>query len=105
MAMEFIETPLFTKQIATLLSDDEYRGLQNLLIEDPQRGALLKGGAGIRKLRYGRKGSGKSGGIRAIYYWMSRDHTIYLLLAYPKSSKDALSPEETAILAAKVKEL
>lgn len=103
--MEFVETPLFTKQITALLSDDEYRGLQMLLVENPERGDLIKGGGGIRKIRYARQGTGKSGGLRAIYYWVSRDDTVYMLVAYPKSRKDGLTREETAILAAKVKEL
>ncbi|WP_116520569.1 type II toxin-antitoxin system RelE/ParE family toxin [Achromobacter insuavis] len=103
--MEFVETPLFTKQITALLSDDEYRGLQMLLVENPERGDLVKGGGGIRKIRYARQGTGKSGGLRAIYYWISRDDTVYMLVAYPKSRKDGLTREETAILAAKVKEL
>lgn len=103
--MEFVETPLFTKQITALLSDDEYRGLQMLLVENPERGDLVKGGGGIHKIRYARQGTGKSGGLRAIYYWVSRDDTVYMLVAYPKSRKDGLTREETAILAAKVKEL
>ena len=50
--MEFIETPTFTRLITDLLTDDEYRLLQNVLVEDPERGALIRGGGGIRKLRY-----------------------------------------------------
>ena len=50
--MEFIETPTFTRMVTALLSDDEYRELQNELVEDPARGDLIKGGGGIRKLRY-----------------------------------------------------
>ena len=44
--MEFIETPTFTRLVAALLSDDEYRKLQNELLEDPERGALIRGGGG-----------------------------------------------------------
>lgn len=50
--MEFIETPTFTRLVLTLLSDDEYQELQNILVENPARGTLIKGGGGIRKLRY-----------------------------------------------------
>ncbi len=69
--MEFIETPTFTRLITDLLTDNEYRLLQNILVEDPERGALIRGG-GIRKLRYALAGGGKSGGIRVIYYWVTR---------------------------------
>jgi putative transcriptional regulator len=50
-----------------LLSDEEYRGLQNTLAEDPECGNLIKGGGGIRKVRHAMQGRGKSGGVRAIY--------------------------------------
>mgnify|MGYP003495265226 CR=1 FL=1 len=50
--MEFIETPTFTRLLASLLTDDEYRALQNVLVENPARGDLIPGGGGIRKLRH-----------------------------------------------------
>jgi hypothetical protein len=103
--MEFIETPTFTRMITELLADDEYRGLQNELVEDPERGDLIKGGGGIRKLRYAAQGRGKSGGVRVIYYWIKDDFQIYMLVVYPKSKKDNLSDKETAILHDFVKEL
>jgi len=40
-----------------------------------------------------------------IYYWLTADDQIYMLLAYPKSKKDTLSDEETKILRDLVKEL
>ena len=103
--MEFIETPTFTRLITELLPDDEYRLLQTELVEDPERGTLIKQGGGIRKVRFAAKGKGKSGGIRVIYYWLKDDGQIYMLLAYPKSKKDTLSDEETKILRDLVKEL
>lgn len=103
--MEFIETPTFTRLVTDLLSDDEYRELQNELVDDPERGDLIKGGGGIRKLRHAARGRGKSGGVRVIYYWVKDDHLIYLLVVYPKSKKDDLTDKETAILRDFVKEL
>lgn len=103
--MEFIETPTFTRLVTELLSDDEYRALQNVLVEDPERGDLIRGGGGIRKLRHALPGRGKSGGVRAIYYWVRPDHQIYMLVIYPKSIKDDLSDKEVAILRGLVKEL
>lgn len=103
--MEFIETPTFTRLVTALLSDDEYRELQDVLVEDPERGDLIKGGGGIRKLRHAVRGRGKSGGVRVIYYWVKDDHLIYMLVAYPKSKKDDLTDRETTLLRDFVKEL
>ena len=103
--MEFIETPIFTRQVLELLSDDEYRRLQNTLVQNPECGDLIKGGGGIRKVRQAVHGRGKSGGVRAIYYWVKDKHQIYMLVVYPKSKKDDLSDQETAILRDLVKEL
>ena len=103
--MEFIETPTFSRLLAGLLTDDEYSGLQSVLVENPSLGDIIKGGGGIRKLRHALPGRGKSGGVRVIYYWLRDDGQIYMLLIYPKSKKDNLSERETALLREFVKEL
>ena len=33
--MEFIETPTFTRMLVELLTDDEYAGLQSVLVVNP----------------------------------------------------------------------
>lgn len=103
--MEFIETPTFTRLLSGLLTDDEYAGLQHVLVANPQQGDIIKGGGGIRKLRYALPGRGKSAGVRVIYYWLREDGQIYMLLIYPKSRKDDLTERETAVLREFVKEL
>ena len=103
--MEFIETPTFTRLLVPLLNDDEYRTMQNVLVDDPGRGDLVAGGGGIRKLRHAVQGRGKSGGVRVIYYWIKDNHQIYMLVIYPKSRKDDLSGREVAVLRELVKEL
>lgn len=103
--MIFIETPTFTRLVAELLADDEYSNLQTELAKRPDAGDLIKNGGGIRKLRWKRAGTGQSGGIRVIYYWITEDDQILMLVAYPKSVKDNLTDKETAILRNIVKEL
>ena len=74
-------------------------------MEDTERGALIRGGGGIRKLRYVLAGGGKSGGIGVIYDWVTKQDQIYLLVVYPKSKKDNLTDREAAVLRTYVKKL
>jgi hypothetical protein len=71
--------------------------MQMALVENPALGDLIRGGGGIRKLRYAVQGRGKSAGVRVIYYWLKDEFQIYLLLAYPKSTKDTLTDKEVAL--------
>lgn len=66
--LTFIETNIFTKAIKELFDDDEYRKIQNELLNDPQKGDLIQGTGGLRKIRFGRN-SGKSSGVRILYYY------------------------------------
>ena len=96
--MKIIETSFFTKKINTLFSDDEYRNLQNELILNPEKGNIIRGSGGLRKIRYGTSGRGKSGGVRIIYYWIKNKEIILLLLIYPKNEQDNLTPSQLKIL-------
>ena len=62
-AVEFIETSVLTKALNALLTDNEYRLLQNTLWRDPLVGDVVRGGGGIRKMRFAVEGRGKSGGV------------------------------------------
>lgn len=66
--MVIIETSLFTKRIDRLMSQEDYRALQNMLIKSPDAGDIIQASGGIRKVRWGGSGKGKRGGSRLIYY-------------------------------------
>ena len=102
--MEIIETPVFTKRITKLLTDEEYSELQWALIINPEAGAVISGAGGIRKLRWALPGSGKRGGLRIIYYLYTQDERIYLLLPYKKSEQEDLTAEQIKILSKHVRE-
>lgn len=92
--MQFVETPIFTRRMKTLLAEEEYRELQNDLIEQPEAGAVIRGSGGLRKLRWAAKGHGKSGGVRVIYYWYVSSEKFLMLFIYPKNEQDDLTPEQ-----------
>jgi mRNA-degrading endonuclease RelE of RelBE toxin-antitoxin system len=96
----FRETTLFTKQVVEKLTDSEYRELQTALILHPDLGDLIPDTGGLRKMRWvdARRGKGKRGGLRVIYYWFASGTLIYLLVIYSKSDRDDLSMEEKKAL-------
>ncbi len=96
--MIFIETPIFTAQIKALADDETYRQLQRELADDPERGDLIARSGGLRKIRMPLPGRGKRGGARVIYYWVSQQSQIYLLLAYAKNAQDDLTPAQLKTL-------
>jgi len=96
-AIEFIETPMFTRQIKQIATDEELRELQKTLIESPDKGDLIQKTGGLRKVRMATGNQGKSGSARVIYF-LATAEVIYLVMAYPKSTKDSLTDAEKAAL-------
>lgn len=97
---EFVETSIFTRELKSLLSDDEYKEFQAFLIENPEAGDLIVGTGGCRKVRWSRPGTGKRSGVRAIYYFYNSVGKLYMLIIYPKGEKDSLTAAEKAQLKA-----
>jgi len=78
MKLVFFETPVFTLLLPTYLDDESYRALQRLLLNSPEAGDVMPGTGGFRKLRWEdpRRGKGKRGGLRIIYYYLTADRQI-----------------------------
>jgi len=102
--MLFIETPIFTKLVIDLISDDEYRKLQLALVLRPEAGKIIPGSGELRKIRWKSGGSGKRGGLRLIYFWDVPEDIIYMLLIYKKSKQEDLTPNQLKTLRNLVKE-
>ena len=96
--MVILETHAFTTAILELLSDEEYRLLQQALVARPDAGRLMRGSGGLRKIRWAAKGRGKRGGVRVIYYWHVPGDRLLMLLAYAKSERDDLTPRQRVML-------
>jgi len=98
MRFQFQETPYFTRRITKLLNHDEYLELQNLLLDRPDVGDIIQGSSGLRKVRFGRQGTGKSGGVRVVYYWLIRKDVIFMLDVFAKNERSNLTQAQTAAL-------
>ena len=74
------------------------RKFQDVLIETPDAGNIVKNTGGIRKIRCKLKGIGKRGGLRIIYYWHVLDSHIYRLFFYLKNELEHLKKDNYAVL-------
>jgi hypothetical protein len=60
---------------------------------------VMPGAGGFRKARWGRRGEGKSGGFRVIYFFISPPGRIYMASIFAKSRKQTLSAADRNVLA------
>ena len=89
-----VEAATFSRQIDGLLDKDGIGELMAALADDPLAGDLIPETGGVRKIRFARPGSGKSGGLRIIYWFLNESAPLFVLLAYGKSSQGDLSPDQ-----------
>ena len=93
------ELPEFIRSAERLLSEVERQDVIRYLAEHPLAGDLMEGTGGVRKLRWGRSGRGKSGGVRVIYYFHSEAIPLYLLTLFAKNERADLSKSQRNELA------
>ena len=93
------ETPEYLRGAARLLPAADRDAVVEFVAAQPKAGDLLQGTGGVRKLRWGRGGRGKSGGVRIIYYYHSEAMPLYLLTVFGKNEKTNLSKAERNDLA------
>src|SRR5437762_6503240 len=96
MKAVFVELPAFERYRADYLNDDAFRNLENLLMQHPEAGDLMPDTGGLRKLRFAdaRRGKGKRGGLRVIYYWWDSGSQFWLFTVYDKDEMaDLTAPQ------------
>src|SRR3974377_973644 len=100
MKAVFIELPAFERLREEYLDDERFWALQQFLMSSPEAGDLIPGTSGLRKLRFGdpRRGKGKRGGLRVIYYWWSEGPEFWLFAVYDKDTMDDLTSKQREIL-------
>ena len=98
--MEFSEAPAFSRYVSDYLADEEYREFQSRLALNPELGDLIPGTGGFRKLRWAdpRRGKGRRGGLRFIYYYFKAEQKVWLMTLYDKDEASDLTPKEKKAL-------
>lgn len=89
-----VETPEFLDKAKRVFSDAERVALVDALAEEPTLGDVMEGTGGARKLRWGAKGKGKSGGARVITFYSGPSLPLFLLAVFTKGEKANLSKAE-----------
>ncbi len=87
-----IETPIFSSLVSDYWSESERQDFSVFIANSPESGDVVPGSGGVRKVRWSRKGTGKRGGVRVIYYNKLKNGEIWLLLIYAKSAKENIPP-------------
>lgn len=98
---EFIESKVFSKQVRELPAE-ALTNIQSDLVQNPERGDIVKGTHGVRKARVADPGSsrGKSGSYRYLYLYLEHAGRIHLLYLFSKGDQADLSPDQTRIIGA-----
>ncbi len=103
--VSLVETVAFARDIAAALDDDEIDELKIALANDPERGVVIPGTGGARKLRWAASGRGKRGGGRIVYYFYDRSAPVFLFRFFTKATKSDLSADEKVALSKVVEKI
>lgn len=96
----FVELPAFERHRSSYLDDDQFRHLQLELLVNPERGDVISGTGGLRKIRFAdeRRGKGKRGGLRIVYYWWRHGGQFWFFAIYDKDEMDDLSAGDKKVV-------
>lgn len=100
MKAVFIELPPFQRLREQYFDDDTFQGMQVELMKNPEAGDIIQGTGGLRKFRFGdqRRGKGKRGGLRVIYYWRDTNDQFWLFTVYDKDEAADLTMDQRRVL-------
>jgi hypothetical protein len=86
-----VESPIFQKLWPRYWDEEERAEFAVFIAAEPLAGSVIRGSGGIRKIRWSREGTGKSGGVRIVYLTRNEAGEIYLLTLYAKSESENIS--------------
>ena len=100
-----VALPPYERQVKRLLSQEEREAMEAAVSADPLAFPVMRRTGGFRKARWGRGSSGKSGGVRVIFYFYVARDTIFLALMYAKNELENLSDAQEKELKRLAKEI
>jgi hypothetical protein len=96
----FVELPAFERHRSEYLDDEAFAALQAALLADPEAGDVIQDTGGLRKVRFadGRRGKGKRGGLRVIYFWWAPGRQFWLFTLFGKDEVSDLTAEQRKVV-------
>jgi len=96
----FVELPAFERHRSEYLDDEAFSALRVALMADPEAGDVIRDTGGLRKVRFAdsRRGKGKRGGLRVIYYWWEPGRQFWLFTLYGKGDVSDLTAEQRKVV-------
>ncbi|MFY9259783.1 MAG: hypothetical protein WAO71_04660 [Gallionella sp.] len=89
-----IIAPTFQKQADKIWSESERLAFIDWIAVNALAGDVIPGADGARKVRWGRAGSGKRGGVRVVYFNLTEQGVVVLVLLYAKSEQTNILPND-----------
>lgn len=105
MQAVFVELPAFERHRAGYLDDKAFSDLQQTLMKNPEVGDVIQGTGGLRKMRFAdaRRGKGKRGGLRVVYYRWDAGMQFWLYTLYDKDEMTDLTAQQRKALKTMIK--
>jgi mRNA-degrading endonuclease RelE of RelBE toxin-antitoxin system len=95
---EIVSLSGYESQVSALLDEEERMAMEFFIACGPEDHPVIPGSGGFRKARWARRGKGKSGGFRVIYYFLAEPGQIFMAAIYAKSRKETLSGADQNVL-------
>ena len=92
-----VEVEPFSTKARQVWDEEEKLEFIGFVAHNPDAGDFMPGTGGVRKIRWARRGVGKRGGVRVVYYYHNESMPLFLLSLYSKSEKSDLRPKKKAI--------
>lgn len=107
MIAEIVSLSAYESQVSVILDEEERLAMEFFIACAPENHPVIAGTGGFRKARWARRGKGKSGGVRVVYFFLAEPGRIYMAAIYAKSRKATLSAADQKVLlkiAARIKQ-
>jgi hypothetical protein len=96
---EIVSLSAYESQVSALMNEEERTAMEFYIACAPEDHPVIPGAGGFRKARWARRGHGKSGGFRVVYYFLTEPGQIFMAAIYAKSRKETLSGADQNVLA------